>query len=139
MSDLGQDIRGRRTYIMKSGETTLNKNCFAIMNTATAGECKRPTGAAQLTDIPVGVLEDASLAAGYEGTFRDEGFAYAVAAGAISIGQECVIAGVTGKITPYVAASHTSGCFKVCRALEAATTDGDTILVQLTITKQAHS
>ena len=139
MSDLTQDIRSRRTWKMKAEETTLNKNCFAVMNTAAEGQCKRPTDTAATTDRPVGVLEDATHAAGDVATYRDAGIVYAKIAAACAIGDKLVIADTAGRVTPLVPATHTSGCPIVGRCLETGTTANNVVAILLTPDEYFHS
>ena len=127
------------TWVMKSGETTLYKNCFAIMNTSSQGECKRPPATALVTDRPVGILQEDSLAAGYPGSFQKTGLATAVISESVSIGDRLVISAVTGRVKPLEEDSDTSGIAIVGCACSAGTTAGDEIVIQLTPDMLFHS
>lgn len=139
MTDLTESNGATRTWTMKAAETTLLKNCFAIMDTGTAGQCKRPPATALVTDIPVGVLQDETHAAGYGGNYQYDGFATAVISESVSIGDKLVIATVTGRVRPLAPATDTSGIRIVGFACEANSTAGNEIVIMLTPSKQFHT
>ena len=126
------------SLIMKTGETTLNQDCVAILNTAAAGQCKRPTGSAQTTDRVVGVLKDLTHAAGATQQYQSEGICLVAIAAAVSIGDRLVIADVAGQVRKMVEAAD-AGADIVGVAQTANTTAGSKVYVQLTPNQIVHS
>ncbi len=121
MGDFDQD----KTYTLKAAETTLAQGCFAVLDTATAGQATN-CGGANAGKV-IGVLLDSTLEAGKAGSFRKFGYARVNANAAISIGDDLVIAATTGRVASKGSDAHASGTDIVGRAEEAATTQGDLI------------
>ncbi len=129
--DLGSD-----SFEMKASETTMTINRVAALDTATAGQCKRP--AATTADVLAGVLREASLAEGEIGKFQTDGRAKVEVYAAVSIGDRLVVADETGRVRKAVNPTD-AGLPIVGIALTAATTQGSTVYCRLTLGTLLHS
>ena len=125
------------TYKLKSGETTLNQNCIAVLDTTEEGTVMN-AGSAGAGNI-AGVLRDTSLEAGKHGTFQVAGIAKLKAAEAISIGDMLIVADIQGRVKPKGAGVHTSGAGIVGRAISAAISQDSLVKCILTIPNEYSS
>lgn len=120
------------TYKLKAAESTVNRGCFSVFDTATAGQVKNPAGA-NAGEV-AGVLVDSTLEAEKNGCYRKFGYAYVRAAGAVAVGSDLVIADTQGRVTGKGTGAHTSGTDILGRAEEAASAANDIILAFVDIT-----
>ncbi len=124
------------TFQMKAAETTLYQYCVAALDTATAGQCKRPAG--DTTDVVAGVLVDTELAAEKVGNFVTHGRTKLTISAAVAVGDKLVIGAVTGRVRPAVNPTD-AGMPIVAIALTAATTAGSRVVGLLTQGAYMHS
>lgn len=126
-----QNIICSQTFTNNETSSTISKYRVAILDTASEGGVKLPSGASSVEKI-AGVA-DADVEAGKTGNFVFSGIAYCDANAAISLGDVVVIAATTGRIMSKAAGATAQGLAIVGVALRAAGAQGDIIPVFLQI------
>jgi hypothetical protein len=126
-----------RTYVMKTGETTLGQYCVSVLDTATEGQCTRPAGA-NAGNI-AGVLADTEHVAGKEACYCIAGVTKVKISAAVAIGDVLVISGADGRVAPKGAGAHASGIGIVGRALSAANSANSFVRCHLGIPNEYSS
>ena len=124
------------TYCLKSGETTMQQNCVAVLDT-TEGKVVTPSGAG--AGGIAGVLRDTELEAGEYGTFQVAGIAKVRIAEAVSTGDMLIVADTQGRVKPKGEGAHSSGVGLVGRAISGASTQDSLVKCILTIPNEYSS
>ncbi len=106
------------TFSLKAGEATLGRYCVAVLDSATEGVVKNPSG--ENDGKIAGVLRDVTLEAGETGLFQVAGIAKVKAAAAVAIGDLLVVADAQGRVKAKGTSSNPSGAGIVGRALSGA-------------------
>ena len=116
---------GNISLKMKASETTLYQYCVGALDTSTAGQCVRCSGAN--AGKLAGVLRNASLAEGEVGNFQYAGIAEVlIGNGTVNIGDVLVVYNAAGAVAAKGTGAHTSGTGIVGRAIKGGVS-GDVI------------
>jgi len=113
----------------KNGSGSTIEKYRVVVTSSTKDECQYPSGASSVETM-IGATSE-QIADGKYGTVYTSGIVYLTAGASVSIGDKLVTADSAGRVKPKPAGATTQGIIIVGKALEAASSSGDIIAVQL--------
>lgn len=133
----GMSLGETRTFLLATGETTVNKYHVSMLDLTTENQVINPTGDAVAGERVAGVLIDYEHEAGEYAAYQTSGFAKITLCGTVTVGDMLCVGSTAGAARKLVVGTDNNVTI-IGRATQAGVS-GDRIIAELTIPNEYHS